>query len=296
MLVAVTAASGQLGRKVVKSLLEKMPASDIVAIVRDPERATDLGVALRVADYNDPAALRAAISGVDKVLLISGNPASGNRVGEHENVVNAAKAANVSHIVYTSILHVDEWHLTIAEDHRATEGLLMISDIPFTILRNGWYWENHTLGALAALQGGVLIDAIGNGRISWASRQDFAAAAASVLVDGKHLNRIYELAGDRSYTLTDVAAEFSRQSGRHMVYKDISEADLVQFFCKMGMDGKFATMLAEANAKGLRKNILQDDSLTLSTLIGRPTTSLGEAVGEALKPRLCHRLDDEVGL
>ncbi len=285
MLVAVTAASGQLGRKVVKSLLEKLPASDIVAIVREPARAADLGVAVRVADYRDPAALRAALAGVERVLLISGSADFGKRAAEHENVVNAAKAANVGRIVYTSILHVDEWYLPIAEDHRRTEALLMISDIPFTILRNGWYWENHTFSAVAALENGVLLDAVGNGRISWASRRDFADAAAAVLVNEAHTGKIYELAGDTSHTLDDLVFEVSRQTGKPLIYRDVSEAELADFFHRIGMPADFAAILAETNAKGLRKNILRDDSATLSTLIGRPTTSLGEAVDEALRSR-----------
>jgi NAD(P)H dehydrogenase (quinone) len=281
MVVAVTAASGQLGRAVVRSLLEKnVPGSQIVAVVRDPARVADLGVGVRVGDYNDRAALVDAFAGVDKVLLISGTAGFGTRAVEHANVVTAAKISHVKHIAYTSILHADQWGLPIAADHQETEDFIRISGLPYTILRNGWYWTNHTAGLPSALRYGVLIGCGGTGRVSWASRRDLAEAAATVLTGVGHDGNTYELAGDRSHTLAELAAEVARQSGKPFAYVDVSEAELAAFYKTFGMATDLAKILAETEAKGLRQNILSDDTGTLSKLIDRPTTTIEQAVAE----------------
>ncbi|RAX37914.1 NAD(P)H-binding protein [Rhizobium tropici] len=284
MLVAVTAASGQLGHKVINRLRQMMPSSDIVAVVRNSARAADLGVTARTADYNDPNALRSAFNGIERLLIISSSSDFGMRTVEHANVVHAAKQAGVKHLAYTSLLHADNWNLPIAEDHKATEDLIRSIGIPFAILRNGWYWDNHTRAAVAALRHGILLDSVGDARISWASRTDLADAAAVALLAPRLADQTYELAGDQSYTLTDLVDEVARQSGKPLRYRDVSESELAAFFQGVGMPAGFASMLAETNAKGLRSGLLRDDSATLSKLIGRPTTTLESAVADALQP------------
>ncbi|WP_257168276.1 SDR family oxidoreductase [Bradyrhizobium sp. SRS-191] len=278
---AVTGATGQLGRKVIARLRERLPSPEIVAIVRDPGKAADLGVASRAGDYADPAGLERALSGVSKLLLISSN-AFGTRQAEHANVIAAAKRAGVGHIVYTSLLHAGQWTPGFARDHVETERAIRESGLAYTILRNGWYWENHTATLGLALGHGVLIGSAGEAPISWASRRDFADAAVAVLTGAGHDGQTYELAGDRAHTLAELAAEAADQSAEPVVYQNLTEAAHAAFYERAGLPPPIAAMLAEVEAQGVASGVLRDDSRTLSRLIGRPTQSLREAVTEAL--------------
>jgi NAD(P)H-dependent flavin oxidoreductase YrpB (nitropropane dioxygenase family)/uncharacterized protein YbjT (DUF2867 family) len=225
MTIAITGATGQLGRLAIEKLKAGVPAAGIVALARSPAKAAGLGVAVREADYARPETLASALSGVDTLLLISSSEI-GRRVVQHRNAIGAAKEAGVGRIAYTSLLHADTSPLDLAEEHRATEAELRASGIPHTILRNGWYTENHTGSIGGALAGGAVIGSAGNGRISSAPRADYAEAAVAVLTGEGHEGKTYELAGDDAYTLADLAAEISRQTGRTIPYKDLPEGGL----------------------------------------------------------------------
>jgi NAD(P)H dehydrogenase (quinone) len=212
MTIAVTAATGQLGRLVIAKLKAKTPAKEIVALARNPAKAADLGVAVREADYSKPETLAKALAGVDTLLLISSSEI-GQRAAQHRNVIEAAKKAGVKRIVYTSLLRADSTPLSLGAEHKATEADLRASGVPFTILRNGWYTENYTGSVGGALAGGAFIGASGEGKISAAARADYADAAVAALTSEGHAGRTYELAGDEAFTLKDLAAEISRQSG-----------------------------------------------------------------------------------
>lgn len=278
---AVTGATGQLGRKVVASLLERVPASEIVALARDPDKAQDLGVATRHADYHAPATLEAAFAGIDTLLLISSNGMDTRRQ-EHADVIAAAKKVGVGRIVYTSLLHAEDWNHWFAGDHLETEALIRASGLPFTILRNGWYWENHTVAIAPSLPHGAMIGSAGRGLVSWASRQDFAEAAAVVMTTEGHAGRTYELAGDEAHRLSDLAAEVARRTGRPFVYRDLSEADHAAALAQAGLPPRFAAMVAEVEARGVSTGVLHEDVGVLKRLIGRKTTTLEQAVAEAL--------------
>ncbi|AWJ95010.1 NAD(P)-dependent oxidoreductase (plasmid) [Azospirillum baldaniorum] len=280
MTIAVTGATGQLGRLVIARLKETLPASGIVALVRSPAKAADLGVEAREADYGNPETLARALAGVDTLLLISSNEI-GQRAAQHRNVVNAAKAAGVGRIVYTSLLHADRSPLSLAEEHRATEADIKASGIPFTILRNGWYTENHTGSVGAALAGGAFIGSAGDGRISSATRADYADAAVAVLTGTGHEGKTYELAGDEAVTLADLAAEISRQSGKDIPYRNLPEADYAAILAGFGLPEAFAKGIASWDVDASR-GALFDDGRQLSALIGRPTTPLSAAVAAAL--------------
>ncbi|WP_114858732.1 SDR family oxidoreductase [Azospirillum brasilense] len=280
MTIAVTGATGQLGRLVIARLKKTVPASGIVALVRSPAKAADLGVEAREADYGNPETLARALAGVDTLLLISSNEI-GQRAAQHRNVVNAAKAAGVGRIVYTSLLHADRSPLSLAEEHRATEADIKASGLPFTILRNGWYTENHTGSVGAALAGGAVIGSAGDGRISSATRADYADAAVAVVTGTGHEGRTYELAGDEAVTLADLAAEISRQSGKNIPYRNLPEADYAAILAGFGLPEVFAKGIASWDADA-SKGALFDDGRQLSALIGRPTTPLSAAVAAAL--------------
>lgn len=280
-MIAITGATGQLGRLAVAALKQRVPAQTIVALVRSPEKAEGLGVSARKADYTDPATLDAALQGIDKLLLISSNEV-GARFAQHQNVIDAARRAGVKQIVYTSLLHADTSPLNLAEEHRQTEAALKASGVPHVILRNGWYTENYTGSVGGALAGGAFIGSAGNGKIASATRADFAEAAAVVLTTEGHTGKTYELAGDTTYTLSDLAAEISAQTGKTIPYKNLSEQDYTAALTGFGLPADLAANIASWDA-GASKGALFDDSHQLSKLIGRPTTPLRDAVAAALK-------------
>lgn len=285
-MIVITGANGQLGRFVLNGLLKHVPASQIVAAVRTPEKATDLaalGVQVRQADYDRPQTLATAFDGAIKVLLISSS-AIGNRIPQHEAVVSAAQKAGVKALAYTSILNADTSPLMLAKEHLATEKMIIESGIPFVFLRNGWYVENYAGFIPAALAQGALIGCAGDARISCASRADYAEAAVAVLAKSDAINVTYELAGDVAYTLSDFADEVGRQSGKDIRYLNMTQADYVAALTKAGLPPDLAKMLGDSDA-GAARGALYSSSRDLHNLIGRETTSLSAAIHEALKPR-----------
>ncbi|WP_313113833.1 SDR family oxidoreductase [Pseudescherichia sp.] len=280
-MIAITGATGHLGQLTLTELLKTVPASQLVAIVRNPAKAEALaqqGVTVRQAEYGDQAALTAALEGVEKLMLISSSEV-GQRAVQHRNVINAAKSAGVKFIAYTSLLHADRSPLGLHVEHVETEQYLAASGIPYALLRNGWYSENYLASAPAALAHGVFIGSAGEGKIASATRADYAAAAAKVISSEGHAGKVYELAGDEAWTLSDLAAELSKQSGKPVVYQNLSEADFAAALKGAGLPEAFANLLADSDV-GAAKGGLFDDSRTLSTLIGRPTTPIRDSIRE----------------
>ncbi|EKK5244411.1 SDR family oxidoreductase [Cronobacter sakazakii] len=284
-MIAITGATGQLGQRVIDTLLNTVAAQEIVAIVRNPAKAAALstrGVQVRAADYNDAAALTAALAGVEKLLLISSSEI-GQRATQHRNVIDAAKTAGVKLIAYTSLLHADRSPLGLADEHVATEKMLADAGIPYVLLRNGWYTENYLASVPPALEHGVFIGSAGDGKIASASRQDYAEAAAKVLTLDNQAGRVYELAGDHAWTLRDLTALLSKETGKTVAYQNLSEADFAAALTGAGLPEGFAKLLADSDI-GASKGGLFDGSHQLSALIGRPTTSLEASLRESLKP------------
>jgi len=283
-MIIVTGATGQLGRLVIDALLQTVPASRIVAAVRSPDKATDLaarGVVVRKADYTQPETLDSALAGGEKLLLISSS-AVGQRVPQHRAVIDAAKRAGIKLIAYTSVLRADTSPLGLAEEHKQTEALLQDSGIPFVLLRNGWYTENYAASIPAALAHGVVLGSAGDGQISSAARIDYAAAAAMVLTREHQAGRVYELAGDASFTLTELAAEIARQSGKAVAYKNLPEADYKAALIGFALPEPIAHLLADSDA-GASKGGLHHNGRDLSSLIGRATTPMAASVEAALR-------------
>lgn len=282
-MIVVTGASGQLGRLVIQSLLKVVPPQDLVAAVRTPARATDLaalGIQVREADYDRPETLVEAFKGVEKVLLISSSEV-GKRAPQHKAVIDAAKGAGVKLLAYTSLLHADRSPLGLAREHQETEAYLKASGLPHVILRNGWYTENYTSSIPPALQFGVFMGSAGEGRIASAARADYAEAAAAVLTKPDQAGKVYELAGDEAYTLTEFTAEVSRQSGQAVVYRNLPEAEYRAALAQAGLPPGLAAVLADSDT-GASKGGLFDEAHTLSHLIGRPATPFSTLVAKAL--------------
>lgn len=282
-MIAVTGATGHLGQLVINELLTTYNAQDIVAIVRNPAKAQALaqkGVQVREADYGNSAALAQALQGVEKLLLISSSEV-GQRAPQHRNIINAAKSAGVQLIAYTSLLHADTSPLGLRAEHIETENDLAQSGIPFVLLRNGWYSENYLASVPAALEHGAFIGSAGDGKIASASRQDYAAAAAKVLSLDNQAGKVYELAGDEAWTLTELAEKLSALTGKSVVYQNLSEADFAAALQNAGLPEGFARLLADSDV-GASKGGLYDDSHQLSRLIGRPTTSIDDSLKASL--------------
>lgn len=282
---AITGASGHLGRLALDALLEAVDPAQVVALVRDPAKLADLatrGVQVRRFDYDAPQTLVPALAGIERLLLISSSEV-GKRAAQHQAVIDAAKAAGVGFIAYTSILHADTSPMGLAAEHRATEAALKESGLTHALLRNGWYTENYVQSAPAALEHGALLGAAGDGKISGASRTDYAAAAAKVLT-GEATSKVYELAGDEAFTLTQFAQALSDIAGKPVIYKDLPEADYASALKAAGLPAPVADMLAESDAKAA-KGSLFDDGRVLSGLIGRPTTPFKETLAAGLGGR-----------
>lgn len=282
-MIVVTGATGQLGHLVIAALLKKVPATQIVAAVRNVEKAKDLaalGVQVRHADYNQPASWDVALKGADKVLLISSSEI-GQRARQHKAVIDAAKRAGVKLLAYTSVLHADTSVLGLAGEHKETEAYIRASGVPAVLLRHGWYTENYTMGVPTALKLGAVYGCAGEGRISSATRADYAEADAAVLTADDQAGKVYELAGDTAYTLTELAAEISRQSGKAIGYVNLPEADYKQALLGAGLPEPLAALLADSDT-GVSKGALFDDGRQLSKLIGRASTPLAAAVKVAL--------------
>jgi NAD(P)H dehydrogenase (quinone) len=282
-MIVVTGATGQLGRLTIASLLKRVPANQIVAAARTPSKAADLaalGVQVREADYGKAATLATAFAGATNVLLIS-SPNLGIRVAEHKAVIDAAKAAGVKLIAYTSCLRADVSTLLVAPDHVATEKNLVASGLPCVLLRNGSYFENRTTSVDSMIEYGEVTGCAGEGRFSAAACADFAEAAAVVLTTPGHASKTYELGGDTGFTLSEFAAEVSKQSGKNVVYNDITTQAYQGILESIGLPAELAGLVADADERA-GQGELYTTSRDLSKLIGRPTTALAAAIAARL--------------
>ncbi|MFF4790825.1 SDR family oxidoreductase [Streptomyces sp. NPDC001276] len=282
MSIVVTGATGHLGRHVVEQLLEKVPADQVTAVIRTPEKAAGLaerGVRIAVADYNAPETFDGLFSAGDKVLLISGNEFDKGRVRQHRVVIDAARAAGVALLAYTSA--PGTLKAALADDHLGTEEALLASGVPYVLLRNGWYHENYTEQLAPVLEHGAVVHAAGEGRISSAPRAEYAAAAVAVLTGEGHENKTYELGGDEAWSLAEYAAELSRQTGRRITSNPVTVEEYAGILTGAGLPGPLAAILAGVDAS-IEKGELVITSGDLSRLIGHSTSPVSEAIAAAL--------------
>lgn len=284
MSIVITGATGQLGRQVVETLLERnVPPQEIVAAGRAVDKIADLaqrGVHVRKLDYTDAASVGKALKGASKVLLISGSEV-GQRVEQHRTVIEAAQREGIQLVAYTSIANADGSEMKLAVEHQATETLLEQSGVPFVLLRNSWYLENYTDQLPGVLAQGALVGSAGNGRVSAASRADYAQAAAAVLLADDQAGRIYELGGDKPFTMAELAAEISAAAGQHISYQDLPPREYAAMLVRVGVPEGGAEILADSDL-GIARGDLLVNSGDLSRLIGRPATSMAEAVRSAV--------------
>ena len=283
MKIAITGATGQLGHYVIQALLTKTDAQNIVALVRDLNKDQHLkaqGVELRHFDYDQTDTLAPALEGIDKLLLISANEI-GRRTPQHQAVIQAAQQSNVPYIAYTSLLNADASTLGLSQEHRETEALIKNSGLTYTFLRNNWYTENYLAGLSHAIESGTLYGAANDGKISSASRIDYAEAAATVLVSDTHENRIYELAGSTAFTLQDFANTISEVSGQAVQYKNLTSEQYHQALVQAGLPTGLVDVIVDADVK-TQTGAMFSDSKDLEKLIRRKTTSIQEEIKNTL--------------
>jgi NAD(P)H dehydrogenase (quinone) len=272
---AVTGASGHLAPLVVRELLARgVPAADVIALARTPEKAADHDVAVRRADYSDPATLPEALAGVDVLLLVSGSEV-GQRVAQHTAVIKAAEAAGVQRVAYTSIANADHSTNPLQPEHKATEDVLRGSGLPFTIFRNNWYLENYTGQVPQYLATGAVLGIDGTARIGAATRADMAGAIAAALLDST-ADAIYEISG-APITLAGLAETITEVTGKEVAYRDVTAQELTAILRGSGLDdgtAGFVVALDESIARG-DLDVRSDD---LERLLGRPATTLADAL------------------
>jgi len=284
MTILVTGATGPFGRHTVDALLHRgIGPSEIAVLVRDASRATDLAerdVDIRVGSYDNPASLDAAFAGVDRLVFVSGSEV-GQRITQHQNVVDAAKRAGVGLVAYTSIVRANTSPLGLAAEHKATEEMLAASGLPTVLLRNSWYLENYTEQIPTQLEHGAVLGAAGEGRLSAATRADFADAAAAVVAEDGHAGQVYELGGDAAFTLGEYAAELASQTGAEVVYRDLPVAEFAAVLVGAGLPEGYAQALASSD-DAIKDGALLVETGDLNRLIGRPTTTMADAIRTAL--------------
>lgn len=283
MKIAISGATGQLGQLVIQALLKDVPASQIIALVRSEAKAASLkqqGVELRHFDYDAPETLASALQGVDKLLLISANEI-GRRTPQHKAVIEAAKQAGVPYIAYTSLLRADTSPLGLAQEHRETEALIQDSGLAYTFLRNNWYSDNYLATVQQIAESGVLYGASQDGKISSASREDYAEAAAKVLASAGHENKTYELAGSESFTKANLAQFIGQAAHKSVTYQNLSADDLRQGLTQAGLPTHLIDVIVDADVQ-TAKGAMYSDSKDLEQLIGRKTTSIQDAIKAAL--------------
>ena len=283
MKIAITGATRQLGNLVIEQLLQLTAAQNIVALVRKIDKAEHFkvqGIEPREFDYDHPETLVPALLGIDKLLLISANEI-GRRTPQHQAVIDAAKVAGVPYLAYTSLLRADTSPLGLAQEHRETEKLIQDSGITYTFLRNNWYSENYLAGVAHTIEIGTLFGAAQDGRISSASRIDYAEAAAKVLTSTGHENKTYELAGSESFSLSDLATFIGQAVNKDIIYQNLSAEEYTQGLTQAGLPAGLVDVIVDADIQTIQ-GAMYSDSKDLEQLIGHKTTSIQDAIKAAL--------------
>ncbi|MEC0206436.1 SDR family oxidoreductase [Paenibacillus lautus] len=284
MKIIVTGASGQLGGLVLQHLLKKVPASHIVAVVRNLEKASavvELGIEVRQGDYNDPESLHNAFVAGTKLLFISGSETDDPiRVVQHANVVKAARDVGIKHIAYTSFAFAEDNPFALV--HMATEYAIRTTNIPYTFLRNGGYTEFFVNPSLKAnVENGTIITNANKGKVNSVNRSDLALAAATVLTEDGHENKEYNLVSNHPWSFDDLAEILSEVSGKSVVHQSVSFEEEKNILVRAGMPESFAETTAfiyNTIAEGNMERTTDD----LKKLIGFQTP-INELVIKALQ-------------
>jgi NAD(P)H dehydrogenase (quinone) len=281
MKILVTGATGKLGSKVVESLLKSVPASDLAVSVRKPEKAEGLrarGVEVRQGDFDRPQDLDAAFKGIDRLLIISADGDNETRIQQHANAVQAAERAGVKFIAYTSLANATESQNLMAPPHVATEAAIIKTGIPYSFLRNNWYLENEIGSIQGAIAGAPWVTSAGAGKVGWALQQDYADAAAAVLVGNGHENTVYELSGPL-LTQEELVSALGKVAGMEIPVQQVSDEQYAEIMKGLGLPD-FVVSIVVGIQESIRNGSLEVESNDFEKVLGRPVTPINEAMNQ----------------
>jgi NAD(P)H dehydrogenase (quinone) len=281
MKILVTGATGKLGSKVVESLLKSIPASQLAVSVRNPEKAEGLrarGVEVRQGDFDRPQSLDHAFTGIDRLLIISADGDNETRIHQHTNAVQAAKRAGVKFIAYTSLANATESKNLMAPPHVATEAAISKTGIPYSFLRNNWYLENEIGSIEGALVGAPWVTSAGEGKVGWALQQDYADAAAAVLVGNGHENTVYELSGPL-LTQEELTSALGNVLGKEIPVQQVSDEEYSEIMKGLGLPD-FVIPIVVGIQESIRNGSLEVESNDFEKVLGRPVTPINEALSQ----------------
>lgn len=284
MKLLVTGATGKLGSKIVDTLLKSVPADQLVVSVRNPEKAEGLraqGVEVRQGDFDQPESLDAAFAGIDRLLIISADGDNDTRIKQHANAVAAAERAGVNFIAYTSIANATESTNLMAPPHVATEAAIVKTGIPYSFLRNNWYLENETDSIKGVMAGAPWITSAGEGKVGWATQQDYAEAAAKVLVEDGHDNTICELSGPL-YTQKEFVQVLGEVLGKEIPVQRVTDEEYAEVMKQVGLPD-FVIPIVVGIQESIRNGSLAVESNDFEKVLGRPVTPIKEALSQLVK-------------
>lgn len=279
MKIAITGATGQFGSLVIESLLNTVPAGDLVVSVRNPDKANDLkarGVEVRHGDFDKPETLDVAFAGVDRLLIVSADGDNETRIRQHKAAVDAAAKAGVGFIAYTSVGHAEKSELFLAEVHRVTEEAIRATGIPYSFLRNNWYMENEVGSIQGAVAGAPWVTSAGSGKVGWAARGDYAEAAANVLTGVGHENTVYELSG-KPLTQEELTGIISDVIGKEIKLMQVDDEAYAKIMAEVGVP-EVALPIVVAIQRGIREGWLDIESGDLEKVLNRPVTPLADVI------------------
>ncbi|MGG1638398.1 SDR family oxidoreductase [Paenibacillus sp. NRS-1760] len=279
MKILVTGVTGKLGSIVVETLLETIPAENLAVSVRNPEKAEHLrarGVDVRHGDFDQPQTLDKAFAGIDRLLIVSTDGDNETRIRQHADAVAAAQRANVGFIAYTSVGNASESSLFLAPVHRAAEEAIKNTGIPYSFLRNNWYLENEISSIQAVLGGAPWLTSAGSGKVGWATRRDYAVAAAAVLAGEGHENTVYELSGKLT-TQEELVSILATILGREIPVQQVDDTTYASIMSSAGVPEPVVPILVQIQS-AIRDGALEVESNDFEKLLGRPVTPLEEAL------------------
>jgi NAD(P)H dehydrogenase (quinone) len=277
--LAITGASGQLGRLVAERVLAQCAPSDVILTTRSPHALLGFaarGADVRQADFDDARALRAAFTGAERLLLISATDLQ-RRVAQHRAAIAAAEAAGVRHVIYTSgSKPAPPNPAAVAASHHATEQALAASGLAWTVLRNSLYADYQVPEALRAIETGELVHNRGAGRVAYVARDDCAAAAAGVLVQDGHGGAVYDITGGESYDAEALASLYGELGGKSVALRAIDDATFVTGLVGSSTDGhlRYGAELLASFGRAIREGYLDVRSDAVSRLTGRKPRAL----------------------
>ncbi|PFW47243.1 SDR family oxidoreductase [Priestia megaterium] len=279
MKILVTGATGKLGSKVVESLLKSIPASDLAVSVRNPEKAEGLrarGIEVRQGDFDNPETLDNAFTGIDRLLIISADGDNETRILQHTNAVQAAERAGVKFIAYTSLANATESKNLMAPPHVETEAAIIRTGIPYSFLRNNWYLENEIGSIQGAMAGAPWVTSAGEGKVGWALQQDYADAAAAVLVGNGHENTVYELSGPL-LTQEELVSALGAVLGKEIPVQQVSDEKYAEIMKGLGLPD-FVIPIVVGIQESIRNGSLEVEKNDFEKVLGRPVTPINEAL------------------